>query len=371
MKRVILTLLALLFTVELMAQTNYESSHVKDGKAFQYTIPEGYFYVENSDFSGDAMFATQEGLDYDELTEEEIGIGILMVMHERADEETSLQTIQSELENELVDVNEGVIILERPCIVQINGREFMRGGFKGTIEEEPTEGLYFGITRFGDYNIFLSYYAPEGITDVLGYESFKKIMDTGKEVATTREDRMAQIELEMEEYDEEYEYDSEENVEITEDLEVYYQNNLFPTEISYYAVLPDVNENWYEPIDESGHLLSKFNYKDDNGSLSVFSGGSASNYPTDKEKANAIQLAMDHPTPMTLKAETGFSNEEHVFKLYTIAGGGTMSSVYTTEVNDELVFFVIDGGANPVDDFKPAVRDVMLTMWIDYFEEEE
>ncbi len=345
MKHLTLIVFSLFFVEATFSQLIYESPHVKDGKTFQYTIPKGYFYVENSDVYGEAMFATQEGLSYDELTEEEIGIGILMVMHEQADEETSLQIIQSELEKDLVDVNEGVIILEKPCIVQINGREFMRGGVKGTIEEEPTEGMYFGITRFGDYNIFLSYYAPEGITDVLGYESFKKILETGKEVAV--------------EYDDEY------------DLEVYYQNNLFPTEISYYSVLPVVNENWFEPIDESGHLLSKFNYKDDNGSLSVFSGGSASNYSTDKEKANAIQLAMDHPTPMTLKAETGFSNEEHAFKLYTIVGGGTMSSVYTTEVNDELVFFVVDGGINPVPDFKPAVRDVMLTMWIDYFEGEE
>lgn len=368
MKHVILSLFALLFIGGSIAQTNYESSHVKDGKTFQYTIPKGYFFVENSDIMGDAMFIPQEGVDYNEVSPEELGMGILMVMHERADDETSLQIIQEGLETELMEVNEKLIVLEKPSIVQLSGREFMRGGFKGEMEGDKVEGLYFGVTRFGDYYVFLSYYAPEGVSDVLAYESFKKIMGSWKEVATTKEDRLEMLEIDMEDFED---FDDDEDMDELEDLEVYYQNNLFKTELSYYDILPDFGQNWYEPIDESGHLLSMFIYNEDNGSIKIFSGGKASNYPTDKEKADAIQRAMDYPTRMTLKADTGFSNEDHVFKLYSISGGGTMTSVYTTVVNDELVFFVIDGGANPVSDFKPAVRDLMLTMWIDYFDEEE
>lgn len=368
MKHVILSLLALLFIGGSIAQTNYESSHVKDGKTFQYTIPKGYFFVENSDDMGDAMFIQQEGADYNEVSPEELGMGILMVMHERADDETSLQIIQEGLVTELMEVNEKLIVLEKPSIVQLSGREFMRGGFKGEMEGDKVEGLYFGVTRFGDYYVFLSYYAPEGVSDVLAYEAFKKIMASWKEVATTKEDRIAMLEIDMEDFED---FDEDEDMDELEDLEVYYQNNLFKTDLSYYDILPDFGQNWYEPIDESGHLLSMFIYNEDNGSIKIFSGGKASNYPTDKEKADAIQRAMDCPTRMTLKADSGFSNEDHVFKLYSISGGGTMTSVYTTVVNDELVFFVVDGGSIPVSDFKPAVRDLMLTMWIDYFDEEE
>ena len=362
MKYLILSLLSLIFVDESIAQTTYKSSHVQGGKTIQFTVPTGYFFVVNSDVAGDAMYLPQEGVDYEEASPVELGLGILMFMHEFALEDATLDSIREGLNEELLGENKGLIAIEEPTIVQLNGREFLRGGFKGEVEGDIMAALYFGVTRYGDYYVFVSYYAPGEVEDVLSYDSFKKIMTTWKEVESDEVD-WADLELEM---DQEYEGE-----EMYEDLEIYYQNDLFETEISYYDILPDFGENWDEPLDESGHLLSMFTYKDNNGSIKIFSGGKAINYPSDKEKADAIRRATDCPNRLSIKYSSEFSNEDHVFKLFTISGGGTMTSVYTTVVNDELLFFVIDGGKNSVPDFKPAVRDLMLTMWIDYFDEEE
>lgn len=356
MKQFILPLITLLIIGSANAQIVYESPHVKDGKTMQLTLPKGYFEVANVSFGGNSMYASREGLDFEVDELEGLPVGMIVTMHVPLEEQT-LETFLDELREEMIDDNENVIVIGGPEIVKVKGRDCIYAGLKGEIEEEIIAGVYFGVIEFGDYFIVVTYYAMEYVEVILDYKEFKKIMRTWNEVATEKEDGLAHIEAVFEE-DEEF-----------EDFEIYYQNDLFETKISYYDILPDFDENWNEPMDESGHLLSKFTYKEDHGSIKVFSGGLASNYPSYKEMSKAIQLAMDLTSPLTIKYDSEFSNEDHLFKLYSISGGGTKTSVYTTLVNNEMVFFVIDGGSSPIPDFKPAVRDFMLTMWLDYFDE--
>ncbi len=362
MKQFILPLITLLILGSANAQIEYESPHVKDGKTIRFTLPEGYFEVANGSFEGNEMFASQEGIDLDFDDIDKLPIGVLAVIHVLIEEQT-LASFKTDLTKELIDQNDGIIVVSQPEIVNINGRDCMQAGFKGEIEQEPFGGIYFSVVEFGDYFIVISYYAAQQIINLLDYNEFEKIIASWKEIETTREDELPEPEDFYSERDKEYDFEETE--------ETNYINDLFETEISSFDVLPDVGDNWDMPLDENSHLLAEFSYKKDNGTVKVFSGGSESNYSTDKELAAAIQLVMDLPTRLSLKKNSQFSNEDHFFQLYTISGGGTKSSVYITVVNNELVFFVVDGGSNPIPDFKPAVRDFMLTMWVDYFEEEE
>ena len=356
MKHFFLPLITLLLLGSVNAQIEYESPHVKDGKTMLFTLPAGYFKVANGSFDGYSMYASREGLDMEVDEIEALPIGMIAIMHVLV-EGKSLEELLKEFTKEMIDENDGIIIVGEPEIKKVNGRDCIYTGLKGEIEEETIAGIYFSVIEFGDYFIVVTYYALEYVEELMDYKEFKKIMTTWKEVATEREDALIVPEFEPE-------------AEMYDDLEIDYKNDLFETQIGYYDVLPDFGDSWNEPSDESGHLLSKFSYKVDNGMIKVFSGGLASNYPTNKEMGRAIQMAMDLPTQLGIKNDSEFSNEDHVFKLYTISGGGTMTSVYTTVVNNELVFFVVDGGENPVPEFKPAVRDFMLTMWVDYFDEE-
>jgi hypothetical protein len=359
MKQFLFSLLTIAFVGSSIAQTTYESPHVKEGKTIQFTIPEGYFFVDESDVAGDAMYVKKEGMDYRDVDPTEIDMGILMIMHEPNDETLQLQDYLNDLESALLEENKGLSIVEEPKIVSFNGREVLHGGFKGEMEEEKVDGLYFSSIRFGDYHIFVSYFAAGGVKDLLPYDEFIKIIASWKAVDTDKEDGIEAL------MNEDYSTYAE------EDYSIHFPNDLFETEISYYDILPDFGGEWNDAIDQSGHLLSMFSYKENNGFIKVFSGGLASNYPSEEEMADAIERVTEWSGSMSIEFNTQFANEDHVFRLYTITDGGTMSSVYTTEVNKELVFFVVDGGSDPVDDFKPAVRDFMLTMWVDYFDPQD
>lgn len=362
MKQFILPLITLLILGSATAQLEYESPHVKDGKMMQFTLPAGYFEVANSGSVGNEMFASQEEVDLKTNNMENAPIGVLEVVHIPIEEQT-LASLKADLTKELIDQNEGIVVIGTPEIIKIKGRDCMQAGFTGEIDNEAFGGIYFSVIEFGDYFIVISYYAAQQRANLLDYIEFKKIIVSWKEIETTREDELPEPEGFYSERDKEYDFEETE--------ETNYINDLFETEISSFDVLPDVGDNWDMPLDENSHLLAEFIYKKDNGTVKVFSGGLESNYSTDKEVAAAIQLAMDLPTRLSLKKNSEFSNEDHFFQLYTISGGGTKSSVYITVVNNELVFFIVDGGSNPIPDFKPAVRDFMLTMWVDYFADEE
>lgn len=357
MKHLIFSLLILLFAESTNAQTDYESPHVKDGKTIWLPIPEGYYELPELSSPMDAMYASKKDVDLQLMDLDGLQVGLISISHTQG-EGQSLELMMEDLNSES---RAEIVALGGPEIVKINDINCMIAGFKGNIIADEIDRMYFGAIEFGDYFIVVNYLATVGTENYMEYSEFKKMMSSLKEIATTKEDGMDDFE--------EYIYEDEDGDFLEE--ETNYINDIFETRISFFDVLPDFDENWDIPIDENSHLLSEFVFKEGEGFIKVFSGGEVSNYPTDKEKAAAIQTVMELPTRLSLKKDTEFSNEDHHFQLYSISGGGTMTSVYTTLVNNELVFFVVDGGSKPAPDFKPAVRDLMLTMWVDYYDDDE
>ena len=357
MKQILFPLISLfLFSQNLKAQTIYESAHVKDGKTVQIEVPDGYFEVEGRTSMMSMLYANQEGLNPDEMDFEDVPVGLLAIMHQERGDKT-MESLKEELSEEIEKGRDEVKMIAELSTIKMNGGEFLVAGFEGNLVDESIQRMYFGTREFGDYFIMISYIATKEIEEFMSFKSFKGILESWKEVDTDKEDAMTLFAdmLEYDDYEEVYETD--------------YKNDLFETEFTYFDVFPDFGEEWDEPMDENSHLLCEFVYKTDKGSVKVFSGGSASSYPSEEEMADAIQLAMDWSQNMSLKYNSEFSNEDHLFRLYTISGGGTMTSVYASQISDEMVFFVVDGGDDPAPEFKPAVRDLMLTMWIDTYVE--
>ncbi len=358
MKKSLSLALLLLIVHFSFSQTTYESSHVKNGETIQFTIPKELHFVEESDIFGDAMFSQGEGVDFSTLDFETTKDGFLLIMHQpivsAMKQSEFLENLQSELEIQ----KETLTAVGGPEQIVINGKEIVQAGLKGEVDGKMAEAFFVSTLNFGDYAIFISYYANEGANNPISFKEFAKIIASWKVVKTDREDGLADLHS----TDEETMYEEEE--------ETNYLNDLFETTISYYDILPEYLENWDEPMEENTHLLSEFIYKNNNGSLKVFSGGDAAKYPSAEEKARAVQQVLESGG-LRLKFDSEFANEDHLFRLYTISGGGSATSVYTTVAKGEMVFFVVDNGANPVPDFKPAVRDFMLTMWVDEYSDME
>jgi len=353
MKYLLLFLLALTFCGESIAQTVYESPHVHGGKTIQCIIPSEFFLVNGSENKASQQFATNPEFNPESDNVDSAEVGVLSIFHSPI-EGQSLESLMEILIDQLAD-DETIVIARSPDVEEINGRQFLVTAYLNGVSEGRLERVFIGITDFGDYLVNMVYFSTEPISDQMTVGVFMDILATWNEKETSRVDGMQEEDISP----------------IEEEQSTAYKNDLFETKLTYEDVLPDHVDHWDEPAEQNSHLLCEFTYKENHGSIKIFSGGSTSNYPSDEEKARAIEKAMEWNQPMTLTLNSQFSNEEHFFKLYSISGGGTMTSVYTTIVNRELVFFVVDGGDDPDEGFKPSVRDFMLTMWVDYFEEEQ
>ncbi|MFK7787823.1 MAG: hypothetical protein AB8B56_22060 [Crocinitomicaceae bacterium] len=382
MKQLSLLIVMLIVTCISFAQTLYETPHVKDGQTMQFALLPNFYLVPGTDYLGKAMFSEDKEMDPSLMDLKESDVAFIAISHESA-KDNALLEFQEELIEEIDDFGPECETIDQPHVELVNDHLCLMAAVKNVNSgNERMDAFYINALEFGDKIIVFYYLSTSKETSNLAYESFKKIVASGVLIDTDKEDIFLQSDEEMLKVMEEAvklteepvkeEPSKDEGSEMKWELEeeIGYKNDLFETKLNYMDILPDATEEWDEPIDENGHLLAEFTYKEDRGSIKIFSGGPTSNYPSEEEKANAIERAMDWGQPMTLTFNSQFSNEDHFFKLYSISGGATMTSVYTTIVNRELVFFVVDGGANPVDDFKPAVREFMLTMWVDYFEEE-
>lgn len=347
MKHLTLLVLSLLFAGTTIAQSIYESPHVKDGKTITFTLPAGYHLAANSVYYGNAVYSTDPTMDIEEVEFETLEHGILAVSHETY-EEGGLEDFAEEMKTEVGEMS-GVTIIDAPHVEVLNGRKCLLAAISGVIEgESRMDAMYVSATVFGDYMVVIYYMAAQKNPENLTYANFKKVCGSAKEIATDRDDEMIMYEDEM---DEEY---------VTNFL-----NDLYETDITYYDILPDFGENWDETMEENSHLLGEFLYQEDQGSVAVFSGGDLSAYPSKTEMARAIQNVFDLSAAPTIKDESTFSNEDHTFKVYTVSGAGPIAGLYTTVVLEELVFFVVIN-SDPVNpQFKAATRDFMLTMWVD------
>lgn len=348
MKHLTLIVLTCLLVTTSFAQSTYESPHVKDGKTVSFAIPKGFYLVNNSENYGNAVFAPQEGLDVFEMNFEELEFGVLAVAHETF-MEGGLEDFVEEMTGEMEEMGTELTVIDHPHLEQVNGQKCLLAAISGIVDGGVRmEAMYISATAFGDYMVVFYYMAKDKKPENLTYTEFKKINASRKDVATDREDGMMSMEDLM-----------------ADEYETNFINDLFETAISYYDILPDFGDNWNETMDENSHLLGEFVYKEEIGHIAVFSGGEAVNYPSKTEMAMAIQQVFDLSSAPTLKAETGFENEDHEFNVYSISGAASLSGLYTTVVSDELVFFVIDNTDPSSTEFKAAARDFMINMWVD------
>jgi hypothetical protein len=216
------------------------------------------------------------------------------------------------------------------------------------------------------------------------YKDFKAIISSWKGVETEKEDQMAIPEvLYNDRYQYEYEYEEDLYVDgddsryaspppppvmapvsPEETVRGHYQNDLFETTITFFDVVPGRVANWYVPKIRNSHLLFELVYMKNKGFFKVFSGGSVSNYPSTVEMGKAIQLVIPIPGQLDITYDSQISNDDHTFKAHTISNGGTITLFYTTVVNNELVFFVVDEGSDPDPELKSLALDVLLDLLV-------
>ncbi len=382
------TLCLLMLEAFTFGQTSYESPHVKDGKTIQFEIPEGYFLVGGINMKEAQIFTRKENLNIEDVREAGSALPFLAVLHLSAEEnsmESLLKTLQDRVKTEV----NGKIEIEEPNIIEINGKEILFMGTKGEINGKNMDAAYVSVIAFGDYYIMLTYVAEKGVENLMNFNDFKAIISNGKEVVTEKEDQLAipekqyndryqsKYEDELYEYEDELYVDGDDSYYVSPPpppvmapvspetrVKGHYQNDLFETTITFYDVIPGRAANWYVPKMRNSHLLFELVYLEDKGFFKVFSGGSVSNYPSTVEMGKAIQLAITIPDQLDITYDSQFSNEDHTFRAYTISNGGTITSIYTTVVNDELVFFVVDEGSDPVPGLQALALDLLLDMMI-------
>lgn len=382
----LLTIGALLFGVG-FAQTEYESPHVKDSTTIQLTFPSGYYEVVDTDQNVAQAFTTEKDLTLGDLSRALSTLPILMVMHLN-DSDFTLEEILAKLETSFDSDENEITEIESPNISIINGREVVIAAAKGKIDGDFVEGLYMCAIHSGDYYLMIVYKGVKGIDNHLEYSEFKNIINSWREVATDKNTGVyfpsgirshEFVEYEREPVEGEtrlvgppapppppvIEEEIEENT-FEKILDEHYKNDLFQTQFTFRDVLPSLGENWSVPMTGNAHLLVEFVYNDDQGSVKIFSGGDDSDYSNTTEMGSAVQRLLGLEGSLEVKYDSMNSNGLHSFIKYTVSERERIPLFYIAYVNGEIIFFVVDKGSNPVDDFEAVVEEFMNSMWINF-----
>lgn len=360
MKQLITLFAFFALTAVSIGQTVYESPCVQDGKTFQITIPEGFFKLEAQSIMR-TTFSTEETLspDFGSAELSKMALGSIVVYYESR-YDNPLEWYIEEIESVSDEMNSSFELLNPPEIVEINGREFLFAASKGTVGSATFNVLYVGYFPFGERIVKVGYFATEKLTEFMAFDEFKEIFSSVNEVETNKEDCV-------------YDDIMDEALKIMEDELRQYtksENNLFETELSSSGISLIVEDGWNKRAEASAHLLEEYIYKQDKGSIQVFSGGRIEDYPGTKEMELAIQKVLESDDIPTITYHSKCSSDYNSFKKYSVSGSSTVTSVYIAEIEKELVFFLIDEGLNPDSDFKSAAHDYIMLFsfinWDDY-----
>jgi hypothetical protein len=353
-----LFLIVLFVTSEFAAaQTVYESPHVKNGRTFQFNLPKGYFEISNSPNHAEAVYTKQKGLDFEKISIDTLSIGRIGIVHAPKVLFIS-ETFLSDAVDQLKKDNEEIIITHELEERVINGFTCTLAGFKGRIGGEELTGAYLWSFSFGDYYVLVTYFELEGAAEVMDFASFEEIIYSLSEVETSKKNQLY-VAPESNEVDKSF---------VQEILLEHYKNDVFETKLSPLDIVPELSDNWMVPMEGNTHLLFELVYKRDKGSINIFSGGLAEKFTSEQAMSAAIEQVLGSSSNLKLVFKQAFFGEQLEFYEYEVSNGGAIVTLYTSLVNEELIFFVVDQQEDLGENYPTEAKNCVVSIWIKSFE---
>ncbi len=196
MKQVYASIWVILCSLNVSAQSIYESPYVHDGLSFELDIPKGlYRDTQEIQFVELAIYVSDTTFKFDLLRMQNYTGDLLTIMHTstggKSLEDYMLKIIKR-AENEQIDDAD---FTTKPKVVEIKGREFLISGFKGKLGELKYEHFYSAVTIFGNYYIGITALSLRGKGKINSMRRMKKILKSFKLVVTGEKNGLEGIEF--------------------------------------------------------------------------------------------------------------------------------------------------------------------------------
>ena len=386
MKYYLISLLLLISSQLLFAQSTFESAYVFEGKTFQLTIPTNYYPVLG--FENNMMyFSNKKGLKLEEIKNGK-NLNGFMIMQLPKNGKT-FDDMLNEMSSNLIESS--VTFNSIPEKKKINNENYIFTSveIKNIETENPRVSIYIG--EFGDYFYLLNCYGDntKSVAELDGFS--KKIISSFKIVKTTKESTIYinnfDIEDDVEDYHE-YDYDEEidefndnrieefgssnvtGNFQYEEENIDFYDNSKFETSLSYYDSYfeyEDISDHWSESYDGDTELLVASDYfnalNEKEGSVKLFSAGIKSNYPTLNDYVKALTQVYPEFQNAQIKVSNDFTGNSNSltdkilsFKKYEVEfeekSPSNFVALFTTSYNEELLFIIVYKEENASEHFK-------------------
>jgi hypothetical protein len=234
-------------------------------------------------------------------------------------------------------------------INKVNDREFLVSETTGKFGYFDVNMLYFGVFLFGDRIVIMNYLSTKKELSNFSFEDFISTLSTVEEIETEKTGVEGDTGDELNKYLEEL----VEKMDLEDEIG---ENDLFESTLSSYDLMFIEDSNWDDSEEGNSHLLEEFIYKNDNGSVQIFSAGAIENYSTTQSKLEALNQVLEPKTKISMKFYTNLTGDSYTYNVYSVANHKTVHKVYTAEVNGELVFFVLNSGENPAPEFTSAAE---------------
>lgn len=356
----LLLVLFLLITTSSIGQSNFESPYVYKNEAIQVTMPAGYLEfnapysgIRNTIFTPDTSAAYLQDLD-------DAPRDIFLVSHQKARDEMSLE----KLVLDGLEDDPNAEVLQAASTMVVNSNNVVTAVVKVSGGDLEIEAIHVAGVQFGEAVVIVAYLSAKPY-DVTSAETknFQEVVQSIQIVKTKKENQVT------------FDYELSE-----EDFE-FFENSFFETELGYDDIFFDDEDDhlgWSEFWDDDNidRFLIAYKYEaldeegswNEHGKVKVFSGGSIANFPSSNEMIHAIDTVLPRHMIRSLTIESALSSEEYSFTKYSFGvatkGPTRVHSIYTSEIEGELVFFIVEKTEHSDDNFEKAIEDFILSLWV-------
>ena len=361
----LISLLINLFTVFVaFSQQTFTSPYVYDEQTFTLKIPKGFYLIQEGDNNEPFLYSKDKNATNEMIRQQPIE-DALVITYEYTTK--SIEEIFANSIEQFENVRKEEIVSE-PKLISLNGLDYIQSAIR--IQSKYTIPA-MSITQF----IFGDYIVTLGIAG-LGKNAEKETPALAGSImatfSTVKTDAKSAWDITAEANDFQELMEALEALEDDYVIDHGYGNSLFETQFSPEDVfLMDTSETsiWRELDIPDMRLLVGYTDEYSEGTVKVFSGGAVAKYPTLESAIPALTTVIDGLEKMSIVRSEDIDGLMGPMKRHITSSNLNIPCIYTTIINGELLFFIVEQITDEHDAFTSGYEKLITSLY--FITEEE
>lgn len=358
MKQLIL-LFHLLTVCIAFGQQTFTSPYIYAEQTFTLEIPKGFYLIQEGDKNEPFLYSKDKNATT-EILQQQPTCDALVITYDYTTQSIEELFANSIERFETVKAKDESI--QEPTLVTVNGLDCIQSTIR--IQSKYTIPA-MSITQFifGDYMVTV---AIAGIGKNAEKETPELARTIISSFATLKTDAKSAWNMTDEANDLQALMDALESLEDDEVIDHGYGNSLFPTQFGTQDIfLMDTSETsvWRELEIPDMRLLIGYTDEFKEGTVKVFSGGSVADYPTLESAIPAIKKVIEGLEKISLIRSEDVDGMMGSMKKHIVSSNLNIPCFYTTVINGELLFFIVEQFSDQHDVFKSGYEKLITSLY--------